>query len=188
MGGKHRARDPVTEAVLRARARDPGQLRGQLSSLAAAEAATYRDTYYDHPDGALAAAGRELRVRVAEASGGLRRATLTYTEAPAPEVHETVVADAAVADRVLLALGLVHAVTLAQHRESYRFTGRHRDVLAALVTIPELGAVFLELQTPATGDGQAEAMADLRAIGGELGITGEDLIEEQYADAVRRRG
>ena len=43
----------VIEAELKARVNDPGRLRERLRQRADEELSTYRDTYYDRPDGSL---------------------------------------------------------------------------------------------------------------------------------------
>jgi adenylate cyclase, class 2 len=181
----------VIEAELKARVRDPAALRGRLRRLASEELSVYRDTYYDRPGRELTVQGRELRVRVMETSG-VRRAVLTYKEPAAdaasgskPE-HETKVADAAVVDDILRALGLEHLVAFEKHCANYRFTAKGRDMLATVVTVPEIDGTFLELETLADEADLAAALGGVRAVLGELGIGENDLTTEQYTDAVMR--
>jgi adenylate cyclase class 2 len=181
----------VIEAELKARVRDPAALAGRLRRLASGETSLYRDTYYDRPGGELTAQGRELRVRVVE-TGSVRRAVLTYKEPPAdaasgskPE-HETVIADPAVADTILRALGMEHLVTFEKHCTNYRFTTQGRDLLATVVTVPEIHGTFLELETLADETELSHALADARAVLRDLGIPDDDLTTEQYTDAVLR--
>ena len=145
----------MIEAELKARVRDPAALRDRLRRLASEEISVYRDTYYDQPGRDLTAQGRELRVRVMDTSG-VRRAVLTYKEAAAdaasgskPE-HETKVADALVVDEILRMLGLEHLVAFEKHSANYRFTAMGRDMLATMVTVPEIDGVFIELETLVT--------------------------------------
>jgi adenylate cyclase, class 2 len=181
----------LIEAELKARVRDPAALRDRLRRLASVEISLYRDTYYDRPGRDLTAQGRELRVRVMETSG-VRRAVLTYKEPAAdaasgskPE-HETKVADAAVVDEILRALGLEHLVAFEKHCANYRFTARGRDMLATVVTIPEIDGTFVELETLTDEAELAAALGDVRAVLSELGIGEDDLTTEQYTDAVMR--
>ena len=181
----------MIEAELKARVRDPAALRDRLRHLASEEISLYRDTYYDRPGRELTAQGRELRVRVME-TGGVRRAVLTYKEPAAdaasgskPE-HETKVADAAVVDEILRALGLERLIAFEKHCANYRFTAKGRDMLATVVTVPEIDGTFLELET-LTGEAElAAALGDVRAVLGELDIGQDDLTTEQYTDAVMR--
>ena len=55
-----------------------------------------------------------------------------------------------------------------------------------MVTVPEIDGTFLELETLADQAGLADALRDVRAVLGELGITEDDLTAEQYTDAVMR--
>jgi adenylate cyclase class 2 len=181
----------VIEAELKARVRDPEALRDRLRRLASEEISLYRDTYYDRPGRDLTLEGRELRVRVMETSG-VRRAVLTYKEPAAdsasgskPE-HETKVADAAVVDEILRALGLEHLVAFEKHCANYRFTARGRDMLATVVTVPEIDGTFVELETLTDEAGLADALGDVRAVLNELGIAEDDLTTERYTDAVMR--
>ena len=125
-------------------------------------------------------------------TSGVRRAVLTYKEPTAdaasgskPE-HETKVADAAVADEILRAIGLKHLVAFEKHCANYRFTAKGRDMLATMVTVQEIDGTFIELETLAGEDELAAALGDVRAVLGELGIAEDDLTTEQYTDAVMR--
>jgi adenylate cyclase class 2 len=179
----------VIEAELKARVREPDALRERLRRLADEERSTYRDTYYDRPGRDLTAAGRELRVRVIEA-GELRRTVLTYKE-PAVDVgsgskpeHETNIADAQTLDTVFRALGLEHLVAFEKRCANYRFTVHGRDMLATVVTVPEIAGTFIELETMAHEAEVSAALDDVRAVLHELGVNDDDLTTEQYTDAV----
>jgi adenylate cyclase class 2 len=112
--------------------------------------------------------------------------TLTgHAEISKPE-HETKVADAAVVDEILRALGLEHLVAFEKHCANYRFTAQGRDMLATVVTVPEIDGTFVELETLTDQDDLAAALGDVRAVLGELGIGEDDLTTEQYTDAVMR--
>lgn len=125
-------------------------------------------------------------------TSGVRRAVLTYKEPVAdtasgskPE-HETKVADAAVVDEILRALGLEHLVAFEKNCANYRFTANGRDMLATMVTVPEIDGTFLELETLTGEAGLAAALGDVRAVLGELGNGEDELTTEHYTDAVMR--
>lgn len=179
----------MIEAELKARVREPDALRGRLRRLADEERSTYRDTYYDRPGRDLTAEGRELRVRVVD-TGATRRTVLTYKE-PAVDAesgskpeHETMAADAAVLETVFRALGLEHLVAFEKHCANYRFTAQGRDMLATVVTVPEIDGTFVELETMADERDVDAALADVLTVLHDLGIVDEDLTTEQYTDAV----
>jgi adenylate cyclase class 2 len=181
----------VIEAELKARVSDPDALRERLRNLASEEISLYRDTYYDRPGRELTSQGRELRVRIVE-TGSLRRAVLTYKEPAAdaasgskPE-FETKIADASVIDVVLRALAMEHLVTFEKHCANYRFTAKGRDMLATVVTVPEIDGTFIELETLAEEPDLPAALRDVRTVLRELGIEDGDLTTEQYTDAVVR--
>lgn len=121
---------------------------------------------------------------------GRRQALLTYKE-PAVELasgskpeHETDVGDPSAVDVMLRGLGLVHLVAFEKHCSNYRFAAMGRDMLATVVQVPELEGTFIEVETMTDEDGTAAALADVRAVLGQLGITEDDLSSEQYTDAV----
>jgi adenylate cyclase, class 2 len=181
----------LIEAELKARVHDPVALKADLSRRVAGETSIYRDTYYDRSGHELTSDGRELRVRVIDTSG-VRRAFLTYKEPASDESsgskpeHETKVADAGVIDMILRALGLEHLVSFEKHCVNYRFSAQGRDMLATVVTVPEIDGTFIELETMADEPDMDAALRDVRAVLAELGIGEDDLTTEQYTDAVMR--
>jgi len=182
----------MIEAEVKARVRDPAKVRDLLRARAAEEVSRYWDTYYDLPGKVLTAAGRELRVRVIE-TGGQRRCLLTYKAAAVDEATgskpetETPVGDPDAMDLILLSLGYGHLVAFEKRCANYAFTAHGRDMLATLVTLPELDGTFLEVETM-IGEQQDldAALADIRAVLGQLGVTDAELTTGQYTDAVMR--
>jgi len=182
----------MIEAEVKARIRYPERVQALLRSRAAERLSRYRDTYYDRPGRPLTQSGQELRLRVVD-TDGQRRSLLTY-KAPAvdqktgskPET-EIEVSDARGADEILLALGFSHLVAFAKNCANYSFTAAGRDILATLVTVPELDGTFIEIETlTADPDDVGPAIAAVRAVLGELGIASDDLTTELYTDAVMR--
>jgi adenylate cyclase, class 2 len=181
----------VIEAELKAHVRDPEALRALLRRRGDEEISVYRDTYYDRPDRELTTDGRELRVRIVEVAD-VRRSILTYKEPAVDAVsgskpeHETTVADPETVDTVLRALGMEHLVAFEKYCANYRFTAHGRDMLATVVTVPEINGTFIELETMSEESDTASALDDIRAILHELGVADNDLTTEQYTDAVMR--
>lgn len=185
----------MIEAELKARVRDSAALHERLTELATGERSIYRDVYYDQPGGELARTGRELRLRAVEGPGG-KRSLLTYKKAAVdaasgskPE-YETEVGNPAAADVLLRGLGLKVVVAFEKHCTNYRFRAEGREMLATVVTVPELAGTFVELETMSDADDADEALTNVRAMLLRLGIDSEDLTTEQYTDAVlasRRR-
>lgn len=167
----------------------------RLDERAPGRAEVYQDTYYDDPEGALERGDRELRVRTVHGPEGTR-SVLTYKEARVDEAsgskpeHETRVEDAAAVHAMLRGLGYVPAIAFEKRCRNYDFQFRGRRMLATLVRVPEIEGTFLEVETPAGEDDLAAALADVRALLTELGITEADLTTELYTDAVaaQRRG
>ena len=182
----------MIEAEIKARVGDPGKVQGLLRARAAEQVSRYRDTYYDLPGQPLTGDGKELRVRVVETSGR-SQGVLTY-KGPAideetgskPET-QTDVADPAAMDAILLALGFTHLVAFEKHCANYAFTASGRQILATLVTVPELEGTFIEVETVTADDtGLDAALDDIRAVLSELGIAAGDMTSELYTDAVLR--
>jgi adenylate cyclase, class 2 len=142
----------VIEAELKGRVRDPQALHQQLRRLAVGEQSVYRDTYYDRPGRDLTGSGRELRLRTVE-TDGRRWSLLTYKE-PAVDAasgskpeYETEVASPDAVDVLLRGVGFEHVVSFEKHCTNYRFRAEGRNLLATVVTVPELDGTFLELET-----------------------------------------
>lgn len=180
----------LVEAELTAVVTDPDRVRAALAERATAEPATYADTYYDHPDLRLDREGYELRVRTITTDSG-SRVVLTYKEPPVPgeqgskPEHETTAADAEVLHTMLRGIGLVDIIAFTKECANYRFTARGRELLATLVHIPDLGdQTFIELETAAEPEDVTAALADLRAVLADLGITDSDLTRETYTSRV----
>lgn len=176
------------EAELKARVRDPGHVRDQLGRRADEQVDVYHDTYFDQPDRALTRDGRELRVRVIESENGTR-AVLTYksqavdVDSGSKPEYETQVADADTARVILSHLGYVELVSFTKHCRNYRFLTGGWDMLATLVTVPEIDGTFIEVET-ITDDDLKPALNAVRAVLAALGIEDLDLTTEQYTDAV----
>lgn len=182
----------MIEAEIKARVRDVAAVRGQLRERAPEEASRYWDTYYDLPGKVFQRTGRELRVRVID-TGGQRQCLLTYKGAAVDEATgskpetETPVGDPDAMDLILLTLGYGHLVAFEKRCANYAFTACGRDMLATLVTVPELDGTFLEVETKTADEHDLDAaLADIRAVLGQLGITEADLTTELYTDAVMR--
>jgi adenylate cyclase class 2 len=181
----------AVEAELKALARNPGRIHAALSRRAVGERSIYSDRYFDYPDRAWTCRGNELRVRTVTDEVGRTRALLTFKEPAVDQAsgskpeHETAVEDAEVLVTVLTALGVEQIVAFEKRCVNYRFTARGRDLLASVVTVPELaGRTFIELETVAElGDVDA-ALDVVRSVLHELGIEDSDLTTQAYTDAV----
>ncbi|MFJ6540481.1 class IV adenylate cyclase [Streptomyces sp. NPDC091385] len=179
----------MIEAELKARVHAPEAVMRELDKLAEARVEVYRDTYYDRPDGSLDNAHQELRVRTVHGADSTRT-VLTYKGAAVDEAsgskpeHETGVEDADVAHAILCGLGYVPVIAFEKRCRNYNFTARGREMLATLVRVPEVDGTFLELETLVDKADVHGALADVRAVLLELGISEDDLTRETYTSAV----
>ncbi|MFE7130000.1 class IV adenylate cyclase [Streptomyces sp. NPDC057638] len=182
----------MIEAEIKARVADPDALARVLAQRAAPRVEIYRDTYYDTPDERLDRAGQELRVRTVDGAAG-SRTVLTFKGAAVDEAsgskpeRETGVEDAAATHALLRGLGYVPSIAFEKHCRNYAFHAYGRDLLATLVSVPELDGHFLEVETLAPEPDLAAALADVHRILIELGVGEADLTRELYTDAVRAR-
>jgi adenylate cyclase, class 2 len=143
---------------------------------------------------AMVAVEAELRVRTVTDELGRTRALLTFkqpavdqTSGSKPE-HETAVEDADVLVTVLTALGVEQIIAFEKRCVNYRFTAQGRDLLATVVTVPELAErTFLELETLADPSDVDAALHVVRSTLRELGIEDSDLTTQSYTDAVATR-
>jgi len=178
------------EAELKARVRDVVAVRAALSARAERKTAVYHDTYFDAVDQSFMAAGHELRLRSVETANSVRH-VLTF-KAPAideasgskPE-HETAVTDRDATHQILLGLGYSVAIEFTKSCENFEFSDNEYDMLATLVTVPELDGTFLEVETIVPSAAElADALDAVRRVLATLGITEADLTTELYTDAV----
>ncbi|MGH3832685.1 MAG: class IV adenylate cyclase [Pseudonocardiaceae bacterium] len=184
----------AVEAELKASVRDPDRIHAVLSARAVGERSIYFDRYFDYPDRGWTRQGYELRVRTVTDERGRTRTVLTFKQltvdhasSSKPE-HETVVEDADVLVTVLTALGVEQIIAFEKRCVNYRFTAHGRDLLATVVTVPELtGQTFLELETLAHPDDVHTALHVVRSVLRELGIEDSDLTTQDYTDAVATR-
>jgi adenylate cyclase class 2 len=182
------------EAEIKARVRDPQRLIAALEGHSTGERSTYHDRYFDLPDRRWTRDGHELRVRTVVAESGAARTVLTFKEpavdpatASKPE-HETTVDDPDVLVTVLAALGAEEIIAFEKRCLNYRLNAQGRELLATIVTVPELGEeTFLELETRAAERDTEAALSVVRSVLAELGIPPEDFTTEQYTEAVAAR-
>ncbi|GAA2031195.1 class IV adenylate cyclase [Catenulispora yoronensis] len=178
------------EAELKARVRDVVAVRTALTMRAERRRAVYHDTYFDAPERRFMADGHELRLRSVETADSVRH-LLTF-KAPAvdeasgskPE-QETAVADRDATHEILLGLGYSVAIEFTKNCENFEFSDNAYDMLATLVTVPELDGTFLEVETIVPSAAEIAAALDaVRRVLTMLGITEDDLTTELYTDAV----
>ncbi|MFE3191626.1 class IV adenylate cyclase [Nocardia sp. NPDC059240] len=184
----------VIEAEYKARLTDPAGVREKLQALSVADRVTYSDTYFDDAIEALSRAGRELRLRTISGSAESTRSILTFKDAAVdaatgskPE-YETTVGDRATMEEIVERLGYRPRLSFTKLCENHRFKAAGREMLATIVTVPELDGTFLELETMTeTEDDLGAALADLRSVLDDLGISPDQLTTELYTDAVALR-
>ncbi|ATL71762.1 class IV adenylate cyclase [Nocardia terpenica] len=188
----------MIEAEYKARLMDADAVRKKLTERAVTEVVSYHDVYFDDPGESLTATGRELRLRTIHSDDGSTRHLLTFKD-PAVESgsgskpeYETDVEQRDMMEQIITRLGYQRLISFTKKCENHRFTAAGRDMLATIVTIPEIDGTFLELETHIdTTDDLDNALADLRIVLAAVGVSPDQLTTELYTDAVaasRRKG
>jgi adenylate cyclase class 2 len=99
--------------------------------------------------------------------------------------YETELTEPAAIAHMVEALGYGPSVQLTKECANHRFERAGRTFLATVVRVPELDGTFLEVETMAEEDDLAAALAAVREVLAELGVSGAELTAELYTDAVR---
>ncbi|MET8873123.1 class IV adenylate cyclase [Nocardia sp. NPDC004604] len=179
----------MIEAEYKAKLTNPDSVRAMLKERAEAENVSYRDVYFDTEDNELARADREFRLRTISGAGETRH-LLTFKDSAVdaatgskPE-FETVVGEREPLEEIIAHLGYTPMIELTKHCENFRFASTGHELLATVVTVPEIDGTFLELETQATEENLHAALAELRTVLAELGVSEDQLTTELYTDAV----
>ena len=136
------------------------------------DAVVYHDTYFDSPDGAYAASGRELRLRAVAGHTLLTCKLPPFDPASgSKEEFETEVADGDAMRTILCRLGFV--VRMAYAKTCRRGTAVHAG-LALDITVAQVDfspETFVEIEHPAqTEDAARTALAVIRDFAAGLGL------------------
>lgn len=179
----------MIEAEYKARLDDPDAVRAKLKERAQAERVSYRDVYFDAADRTLGRADREFRLRTISGVNGTHH-LLTFKDAAVDTVtgskpeFETIVGEREPMEEIIERLGYAPTIELTKQCENFRFVAAGRELLASIVTVPELDGTFLELETQASKKDLQAVLADLREVLSELGVSEDQLTTELYTDAV----
>ncbi|WP_059011018.1 class IV adenylate cyclase [Streptomyces specialis] len=183
----------MIEAELKARVRNPEEVARRLDALAPGRSEVYQDAYYDRPDGELGTRGHELRIRTVlgpESTVSLltfKGSVLDEASGSKPE-QETRVEDPEATDALLRGLGYEPVIAFQKRCRNHAFDAHGRKLLATLVRVPEIAGTFIEIETLVADDEQVpDALAAVRGVLADLGISEEDLTRELYTDAVAAR-
>lgn len=144
--------------------------------------ARYEDTYFDRPDGSLDASGRELRLRRVDGR------TLLTAKAPpfdaasrSKEEGETEVADGAVMEAILAALGFVRRVAFAKQCRLYRDTIHGLSLAITVVRVDFAPQTFVEIEhLTADRDAGLAALPAIRDYAARIGLVTE--CSDAYTD------
>lgn len=182
----------MIETEYKARLIKPDTVRERLRAWADAEFVTYQDTYFDDARRSLSNADQELRLRTISGRGSTRH-LLTFKEAAVDQAtgskpeYETTIADRSPVEHLVQSLGYGAVISFSKRCENYRFTAHGREVLATVVTVPEIEGTYLELESQTEDSADLDAaLADLRLILSDLGVSEDELTTELYTDAVAK--
>lgn len=144
--------------------------------------AVYRDVYFDAPDGALAASGRELRLRRIGGEAWLTAKAPPFDAATvSKEEFETAVTDPEAMAAILAALGHVERVSLTKRCRRYRDDDAGLVLAVTVVTVDFDPRTFVEIEHLAGDEGAAKAaLPVIRTYAAGLGLHTE--CAEAYTD------
>ncbi|KHK02197.1 CYTH domain-containing protein [Desulfovibrio sp. TomC] len=144
--------------------------------------AVYRDVYYDAPDGALAASGRELRLRRMGETALLTAKAPPFDAATASkEEFEAAVADPKATAALLAALGYVERISLTKHCRRFQDAVAGLALDITVVTVDFDPRTFVEIEHLASTETEAKAaLSAIRAYAAGLGLTRE--CRDAYTD------
>ncbi|QIS19280.1 class IV adenylate cyclase [Nocardia terpenica] len=181
----------MIEAEYKARLTDTDAVREKLTARAVAEVVSYHDVYFDDPSESLTATGREFRLRTIHGDDGSTRHLITFkdpaveSESGSKPEYETNVDQRDMMEQIITRLGYQRLISFTKKCENHRFTAVGHDILATIVTVPEIDGTFLELETHVdTTDDLDNALADLRTVLATLGVSPDQLTTELYTDAI----
>jgi len=142
----------------------------------------YRDVYFDAPDGALTASGRELRLRRSGDESWLTAKAPPFDAATASkEEFETAVADPDAMAAILAALGYVPRARLTKRCRRFHDAFAGLALSVAVVTVDFDPRTFVEIEHLAATEPDAQAaLATIRAYAAGLGLSVE--CAEAYTD------
>lgn len=134
--------------------------------------AQYRDVYFDAPDGALTASGRELRLRRIGEEAWLTAKAPPFDAATASkEEFETLVADREAMAAILAALGYVERVSLAKRCRRFQDVAAGLALTVTVVAVDFDPRTFVEIEHLAATASEAKAaLTVIRAYAAGLGL------------------
>lgn len=157
------------------------------------EREVYFDKYFDTPNGDFSKQDRELRLRsVSCMDGRASRSVLTCKDPPFDESskskveYETLVGDPSAMETILTTLGFVEQLAFEKRCEHFKVGHDGYDVVASVVTLPDISGVFLEVEIQVAALEQtAAAKGSLVTLLRLLGVSETNVTAEYYTDLVR---
>jgi adenylate cyclase class 2 len=158
----------MIEAEYKARLAEPDAVRARLRERAQSEIVLYRDVYFDTADTTLGRADQEFRLRTITGLGRERhlltfKDSAVHAETGSKPEFETIIGAREPMEEILTRLGYTPRIELTKHCENFRFSAGH-DLLATIVTVPEIIGTFLELEAQTTEENLQPVLADLRKV------------------------
>lgn len=179
------------EVELKARINEMENLRSRLNGLSAPpEVAIYEETYFNNEHD-LVAQEKELRLRQIH-STATKSVALTYKDPPFDSTSkskaeiEVNVSDHQDALQLLVNLGFVIDIQFQKTCWIYRFNWLGLAIELTIAEVPELDAIFVEIETlVAAKKDTPEAFDKLYTLMSDLDIPKSALTSEYYTEAVR---
>lgn len=179
------------EAEIKLVVANPVHVRSLLDSQANGEDEEYADQYFTHEILVPTESARELRVREIRRQGS-KEAFLTFKNevvdaaTQSKREYETQVVEADGITRLLEAMGFALDIQFVKNCINWRLKRGPYEILATLVSVPELSGHYLELEALVKEKSSVEhAIMTLRHLARELELDQGDETTETYTGTVR---
>ncbi|SRR5216683_554724 len=179
------------EAEIKLIITDENAIHAALDSQARGKDEVYIDYYFTHPELVPPNSERELRVREIRWSEG-SRSLLAFKDkvvdlaTRSKREYELKVADAAELRRMLIAMGFNLDINLTKICTNWTLSHGQHEILATLVSVPELPDHYLELETLVGEETEVQAGINaLRIFASQLNLGRHDETTTAYTDSVR---
>lgn len=178
------------EAEIKYAVDDPVRVTNVLEAKSSPVKEVYSDVYFVHPTVVPPMSDQELRVREISSKLGVR-SLLTFKDAVVDSAtlskreFEVEIVDSASMYTMLEAMGFQRDIQFTKECVNWHLKA-DMDVLATLVTVPELTGSFLELETLVSSSSEVPgALERIRSLASEAGLGSQQETTATYTASVR---
>jgi adenylate cyclase class 2 len=179
------------EAEIKFVIQDPATISQFFDAKSPAQTESYLDTYLTQGKLVHGGSEREFRIRTIRRADGVRN-VLTFKDKVvdagtlSKREFEIEIGEADEATRLFQAMGFEPDIQLHKECVNWKFQHNTLQILASLVTVPELKGHFLELEAIVSDESQVSAtIKDLRHLAESAGLSRQDETTTSYTGSVR---